>query len=260
LTICHLSDLHFREIGPREVAIRDYVNGMRPDLVFITGDFVEGLPAIVSGSGRWQASKPNPIEQERFDLCLKWLGQMKARLGLWGVLGNKEHMRGRDTNSIVQDLESAGVRVLVNQNHPIKDKDSFFWLVGVDDPHTRHDDLQKAISGIPIEGIKILLAHSPAIINEAAKLGVHLVLVGHTHGGQIRLPFVRPLYLNIKCSFKYASGLFRKDETWLYVNRGIGVSLAILRPFLVPEIALLRLKRDEARGQGTADKKLNLEP
>lgn len=227
MTICHLSDLHFREIGPREEAVRDCVNGLHPDLIFITGDFVEG----------------RLVARERFDLCLKWLGQLKAKLGLWGVLGNKEHMRGRDASQIIRNLESAGVRMLVNQNHRLEVEGSPVWLVGVDDPHTRHDDLQKAISGIPSGGIKVLLAHSPGIIREAARLGVELVLVGHTHGGQIRLPGLRPLYLNLKCSFKYASGLFRKGKTWLYVNRGIGVSLPLLRPFLVPEIALLRLKR-----------------
>jgi len=120
----------------------------------------------------------------------------------------------------------------------------FIYLVGVDDPDTSYDNLSYAIKNIEEKDIpKILLAHSPEIIEDIAGQNIDLILAGHTHGGQIKIPFVRPFWVPTKYHGKYANGLFKINNSYLYVNRGVGTTFLPIRFNCPPEITLIELKK-----------------
>ena len=103
--------------------------------------------------------------------------------------------------------------------------------------------MAEAMRDVSDQGFSILLAHSPDAIHEAVELGADVVLSGHTHGGQVRLPWIGPLYINTDLGPEYNQGLFRFDDTWLYVNRGLGTRGLAVRLLCPPEITLLTLSQ-----------------
>ncbi len=98
------------------------------------------------------------------------------------------------------------------------------------------------MAGIETGEPKILLAHSPEIFRKVKGRDIDLVLVGHTHGGQINIPFITNLFLPLKYDKKYKNGLFRVNSTYLYVNRGTGTTFLPIRFNSFPEIALIKVK------------------
>jgi len=113
----------------------------------------------------------------------------------------------------------------------------------VDDVWERHADLEKALKGVPTGATVVLLAHEPDYADEVAADGrVSLQLSGHSHGGQVRLPFIGPPFLPY-LGRKYPAGLYRVGEMWLYVNRGVGLVRPAVRFNCRPEVTLLRLRQ-----------------
>ena len=100
-----------------------------------------------------------------------------------------------------------------------------------------------ALAGVPPDDMAILLAHSPDQVLEAIGLGADLVLSGHTHGGQVRLPLLGAVYAGTKLGRDYAAGLFSVEDTWLYVSRGIGMTGLPIRFLCPPEVTLIILER-----------------
>ncbi|RLG42423.1 MAG: metallophosphoesterase [Thermoproteota archaeon] len=226
LRVVHLSDLHLHGIGDREESAISAVEEASPDLIVVTGDHVD------SPDGR------EALREFYSDLC--GLGPVYA------VLGNWDHWaagRGGPTvDEIVQAIEGAGGRVLQNSGESVELGGGSIWVAGVDDPHTGRDDARSALegrSGSEDQPI-LLLAHSPEIVNGLTGQE-RLVLCGHTHGGQVRLPLVGPLYVPSRLGRRYVSGLYRLGETLMYVNRGLGWSLAPLRLNCPPEVTVLDL-------------------
>lgn len=235
--IAHLTDIHSYWFGSREKKVLGILEELEPDFVFITGDFVGSViktitaPQLQSVKVFWQK-----------------LGE-KYKNRIFAVLGN------HDPGFLKNLLEKSGINVLDNENKRIffgnkneKQKECIFkgiYLIGVDDPRTGRDDLLKAMRGIQKKKPKILLAHAPDIISEAAGKRIDLVLVGDTHGGQVNIPildpFLKPLKPLSEYGRKYISGLFRVGDTYLYVNRGIGTSILPIRFNCPPEIALIEL-------------------
>ncbi len=107
-----------------------------------------------------------------------------------------------------------------------------------------HDAIPILMRGVPDSIFTVLLAHTPDFVKWEKMTGIDLVLSGHTHGGQIRLPLFGPPIVRIKLGRKYMQGLHRIDNTWLYVNRGIGTILLPMRLFCPPEITLIKLKAE----------------
>ncbi len=105
--------------------------------------------------------------------------------------------------------------------------------------------LAVALRGVPDEAVTVLLAHSPDIILEPAALGMDLVLSGHTHGGQVRLPLIGPLYVNTELGKAYHQGLHRFGGSWLYVNRGVGTRGLPIRFLCPPELTIITLEREK---------------
>ena len=116
------------------------------------------------------------------------------------------------------------------------------WVIGVDDPHYYGcDDLPGALESVPSEAFKILLVHSPEIIEKAEAAGIDLYLCGHTHGGQICLPLLGPLISNSNCARKYTRGQWQYKHLQGYTSPGVGTSGVPVRFFCPPELGLIEL-------------------
>jgi predicted MPP superfamily phosphohydrolase len=234
-TIALLSDFHYDpyfSVHPLRSAIA-MVNGLRPDLIALTGDFVS-MPW--SGDPADAASAAEP--------CAQLLRQMRAPHGLWAVLGN--HDVFTDPDRVSTSLHSAGVQVLSNQSVPIDRDGARFWLSGVDDVLGGTADLDATLHDLPADEAAVLLAHEPDYADTVARYSVDLQLSGHSHGGQVRVPFVRPLFLP-ELARKYVWGLYQIGGLALYTNPGLGTVNLPVRMNCPPEITLLTLRRSAAR-------------
>ena len=234
-TIALLSDFHYDpyfSVHPLRSAI-GMVNGLRPDLIALTGDFVS-MPW--SGDSADAASAAEP--------CAELLRQMRAPHGLWAVLGN--HDVFTDPDRVSTSLHSAGVQVLSNQSVPIDRDGARFWLSGVDDVLGGTADLDATLHDLPADEAAVLLAHEPDYADTVARYSVDLQLSGHSHGGQVRVPFVRPLFLP-ELARKYVWGLYQIGGLALYTNPGLGTVNLPVRMNCPPEITLLTLRRSVAR-------------
>ncbi len=214
--IAHISDLHFGSSNNIVYGnVVSIVKSIKPSVIAITGDIV---------------SKSEAEEES-----LKFIGKISKIAPVFIVWGNWDHWSlGSALKKFKGEVESLGeVRVLINENVELE---KGFYLVGVDDPYIGYDDLGKALNGT--FGIRILLAHSPQIIDKA-KGNTDFVLSGHTHGGQVVLPFVGPIFVPLPRKFRnYVSGLYKVGNTTMYVSRGVGTSILPVRFNCPPEIAV----------------------
>lgn len=224
LKVVHLSDIHhglYTSAGQIQRVVQ-LANRQSPDLVALTGDYVTASPNYI-----W------PVAEE--------LGKLRPRLGVFAVLGN--HDFAVDAEEITRALETHGIRVLRNSNSLVHDRGASLWVVGVDDLWSNADDLRAAVAGVPARDPKLLLCHNPLGIHQAAAYGIDLVLAGHTHGGQVKLPLLGSLYARSKLGERFIEGWNRLDSTQIYVSRGIGKVVIPVRVGCRPEIACLRLRR-----------------
>src|SRR6266545_2076118 len=226
LTIEHqrigqLSDVHhspFTSRGQIERAVAT-ANSLQPDIVALTGDYI---------------SK----EREYAAPCAELLGRLRARHGVYAVLGNHDHWT--DAALITDLFRAEGMTVLVNQGMRFEKNGSAFWLAGVDDTMVGLEDLPLALAGSQVDEFKLLLAHNPVILRRAARAGVDLVLSGHTHGGQVSLRSERSA--SGRPRRRLLKGLARQGETQIYVTRGLGTVVLPVRFGCPPEVSLLELR------------------
>ena len=221
----HLTDLHYGD--PRSKALFEWmvrtVNGLEPDLIVITGDFVVSRPSEGVGAA-------------------KYLAQLQAKHGVVGVLGDHDfHLRTKKTvTGIVDRVRGAGVHLLRNEATELP---GGLRIAGID-PTTRKvqkADLKAALAAVPDGKPHLLLSHAPDIIPEAAELGVPLVLCGHTHGGQVVIPFFGPPVTHSRVGKEFASGWSSLKDTRMYTGRGLA-SHHSLRFCCRPEITLFTLE------------------
>ena len=228
-TIALLSDFHYDPyfcIHPIHAAI-PIVNSLHPDLIVLTGDFVT-YPRF--GSRRQAASMAEP--------CARLLRQLIAPYGLWAVLGN--HDAETDPQFVTQALEAENIRVLSNQVQPIERSVARIWLAGMPDIFTRAADVPKTLLPVPENEAVILLVHEPDFADVVARYPVDLQLSGHSHGGQIRLPLLTPLFLP-ELAKKYPYGAYRIGPLTLYTNAGLGTVNLPARFNCPPEITFITL-------------------
>jgi len=204
--LVHLTDLHMERIGPREAQVVEKVNALHPDLIVLTGDYLN-----LSYLG-------DPVAAEHFRSVI---AQLEAPYGIYAVRGTVEPV----PEAMAWLLQDSGVVWLEQESVSIDVRGQSLNLVGVACSHDQERDaerLRQALHDTPATGPKILLYHSPDLILEASELDVDLVLAGHTHGGQIRLPLLGAVVTNSIHGRRYASGLFQEDSTRMYVSRGLG--------------------------------------
>jgi len=232
LTILHVSDLHARPDLPHVAANVRRVASIA-DLVCLTGD-VGDLA-------------------EHADLGVAALQGLRGRLGTFAVLGNHDLYAGIhrfDTgvgDRVRLRLEASGIAVLRNQNARIRVRDHNLFVVGIDDPHTFHDGTPRAYRGVPAEASSVALAHTWEIADAAIQHGAALILAGHTHGGQIRLPTRDALVANNHRRPLRVGGVFRYRDRWVHISPGIGQSIS-LRFWVRPGASLIVLRRQRDDG------------
>ena len=221
--IVHLTDIHHSIFTPLEEVERvvHLTNRLEPDVVALTGDYVTFSHAYIQPAARA-------------------LGQLRARRGVFAVLGNHDFQV--DPDEITHALRAHHIRVLRNAHHPIRADNKALWLVGIDDLWWNSDDLPAALRAVPSREPKILLCHNPLGVWEASSHEIDLVLSGHTHGGQVRLPGFASLYRS-KMGERFVEGWNQLHKTQIYVSRGIGKVVVPLRVACPAEIAVLRLRR-----------------
>jgi uncharacterized protein len=238
--IVQLSDFHYDEyfsVVPLRKAV-DIVNGLQPDLVVLTGDFVT--------SGWRESAHSNAARAVRgIEPCARLLAELRAGLGLFAVLGNHD----LDTGHITAVLQSHAIPVLRNRCVSFEREGERLWLSGVDDVLTGRPDLEVALRGIPPAEPVVLLAHEPDWADYVSRHPVDLQLSGHSHGGQIRIPWVGAPYLPALAR-KYPWGLRRIGPLTLYTNAGIGTVRVPARINCPPEITLITLRAASSRPAG----------
>jgi len=192
---------------------------LQPDLVVLAGDFVTSrVSDFPPQAGTFQ--------------------ELSAPLGVFGVLGNHDHYT-EDTGALIRRIQDAGVRLLQNARVEIGRGSGRLILAGVDDMTFGEPDLGRALDGRPDASPAILVSHNPDLFFQAARAGADLVLSGHTHGGQIRLPGSGVLVRMSR--YHLDEGRYRAGGAELVISRGLGAVGLPLRMFCPPEAVLLTL-------------------
>jgi predicted MPP superfamily phosphohydrolase len=221
--IAHLSDLHIGALTPRSwgLAWARLSNGTSPDLAVVTGDMV------TSGTG---------FHEDIADV----VAALRAKHGVYASMGNHDYFG--EPEPLVGLLRARGVNVLRNEGVVIERDGARLWLAAIDDTWTRRDDLALALAGRPMGATAVLLAHDPAHFERAADAGANVVLSGHTHGGQVALPFLADA-VNLAVVYpRYRVRFYRRGRSVLYVHPGLGTTGPPMRLGVAPEITVLVLR------------------
>lgn len=212
IRLVHLSDLHIDDHGWREVQLPEMVNAQHPDLVVMTGDYLN-------------SSSPEAVAALR-----EIVRGIKAPLGIYAVPGNWDH---RSWSPAREVLASEGVHMISGANAVVEEGDVRIRVIG-----------DTGFSGTPSDPsqwlFRVYLTHSPDSIEHVAGR-VHLYLCGHTHGGQVRLPFIGALITLSQHWKRYEMGRYEVDGTTMYVHRGFGMEGGLpprVRFLSPPEIAV----------------------
>jgi predicted MPP superfamily phosphohydrolase len=199
-------------------------NELQPDLILIAGDYI-------SGDGRRRPT----VAPETYAPLLK---EFRAPLGVYSVLGN--HDWWYDGARVRRALEANGIKVLENETAKLDVRGMPLWLAGLADLWTRTPLIYETTEAIPESDAIIALTHNPDIFPRLPQR-VALMIAGHTHGGQIRLPFIGPIVQPSRVSAAYTRGHVIENGHHLFVTTGIGTSIFPVRFGVPPEIVLLTL-------------------
>ncbi len=229
MRIVQISDFHYADFTEgwflRDMVHR--VNRLKPDMVVLTGDFIS------------YASFPRSYPRRHMPECAAILSEIQCPLR-YASLGNHDTQVGPEY--VIGPLREHGIPTLVNQAVALERGGQRLWLAGLGSACYDAADPAAAIPPAAATGKEpvIVLAHEPDILPQVARYNADLMLSGHTHGGQVRLPFL-PAFKLPPYGKHYVEGLFRHGPTQLYVNRGIGTVGVPFRFDCPPEITVLTL-------------------
>ncbi|MHA6534663.1 metallophosphoesterase [Paenibacillus sp. BAC0078] len=222
--LVHFSDVHlgFNKDAKDLSRLVAHIKEAKPDIICFTGDIVDSFAEDLEDS-------------------VAILAELSAPLGKYAILGNHDY---KNTELLTRLLTSAGFRVLRNQSYLIKQGGATLAVAGLDDLLHGKPDPQAALQGVPEGTFTLLMMHEPDYADIAEAYPFHLQLSGHSHGGQIRLPFVGAAYTPYG-SEKYISGLYytEKKAMPVYVNRGFGETVMPFRFLCRPELTIMTLRR-----------------
>jgi predicted MPP superfamily phosphohydrolase len=218
LKVLHLTDLHMCGTPDRRYyqEVMELCSAWEPDVVAVTGDFVDSI--------------------HHHGWIIPTLGWLRWKVAAFAILGN--HDAWYDPDGVRHQLEQLGVQVLANRWDLIDVRGEPMLVIGNESPW-----FQPApdLGGCPAEPFRFCLTHTPDNLPWARRNKVDLMLAGHVHGGQVRLPVIGPLLVPSRYGRRYASGTFHEPPTILHVGRGLG-SEQPLRIGCPPEVALLTLQ------------------
>ncbi|WP_370044529.1 metallophosphoesterase [Lysinibacillus sp. RC79] len=229
--IVQFSDTHF---GPnfshkQQKMLIDQINEIKPDIVVFTGDLIDNFSEYTS--------------ERKYSQTI--LSQINAPLGKYAVFGN--HDRGGGGGYLYEQyMEEAGFTVLVNETIKIRvSNDDYITLSGLDDFLLGKPKVQHTLQNLRKKDFNILLVHEPDAVDEVLVYPVDFQLSGHSHGGQVQLPFIGPI-ITTSLASQYVEGLYplqgKTKPLQLYVNRGIGTTRMPIRFLSKPELSVFLLK------------------
>jgi predicted MPP superfamily phosphohydrolase len=243
LRIVQLSDAHlggFYGNSDRLEEVVTIINDIQPDLLLFTGDMVNNFASEMNG---WA-----PL----------W-SRMKAISGKFSILGNHDYgdysqwpsadAKKANFDSIIRQQEEMGFSVLMNEHQSIERNGERIYIAGIENwglpPFKQYGDLPKAMTGIPDDGFVILLSHNPDHWEKQVRAAtrIPLTFAGHTHGFQLGIEVGKLKFSPSQFIYKYWAGLYKSDNQYLYVNRGLGYLAFPGRVGIWPEITLIELKR-----------------
>jgi predicted MPP superfamily phosphohydrolase len=221
--IAHLSDLHIGTLTTVEWGKRwtEAANRENPDLAVITGDMVTSGVAYHT------------------DIA-EVISTLKAKDGVFVSMGNHDYFG--EGEPLITLINGRGARVLRNEGHVIERTGARVYLAAIDDTWTRRDDMTKALRDRPEGAPTILLAHDPERFRQASKAGVALTLSGHTHGGQIAMPFFYKWISLSHLAHHFHLGLYKDGDASLYVHPGLGTTGPPMRLGIAPAVVILTLR------------------
>ena len=232
LKIVHFSDLHYLRITDVNVLknVVDEINLINPDIVFFTGDLID---------------KDFKLKDKDKDNLINMLSNIKAKYGKYAIIGNHDHIK--DEELFKEIYSSSGFSLLQNNYDIIYGNNNDKLFIGGTDTYTFDEaDISKIMEYFKDNediSYKIILCHEPDYIDKIVKdYDIDLVLSGHSHNGQINIPFIKKYFLP-KGSRKYYDNYYKVKDTDLYVSSGIGVSRLNLRMFNKPSINFYRINK-----------------
>lgn len=233
--IAQVSDLHNAEFGNNNINLIEKLKECKPDIIVITGDLFDSYHTNI-------------------DVSIDFGKKAVQIAPVYFVTGNHE-ARIDEYNELLSKLEDIGVTVLQNKSVILEKDNEIITLLGINDPSVQSDYLLYEETSVintnlselmkKANGYTILLSHRPELFDTYVSNGVDLVLSGHAHGGQFRLPFIGGVVAPGQGLFpKYDAGLYTQDDTSMVVSRGIGNSIIPFRVNNRPEIVLIELSRN----------------
>ena len=231
--IAQVSDLHNAELGKDNNKLIEKLNECEPDIIVLTGDLIDS-------------------NHTNLEVALSFARQAVKIAPCYFVTGNHEAWVGSQYEDLKTSLENAGVTVLQDEAIELNYGDECIQLIGLNDPDFSERDsflsesiLETKLSQVNISnGFTILLSHRPEHFNVYQNKNIDLVLSGHAHGGQFRLPFLGGVIAPNQGLFpKYDAGTYTENGTTMIVSRGIGNSIIPFRVNNRPEIVLVELHR-----------------
>jgi uncharacterized protein len=220
-TVAFLSDVHHGLFVPRSYvrSIVEMTNALKPDLVLLGGDYSYGFPYVT------------PVLED--------LSKLKARIGRFAVLGNHDHWDGYKEN--IEGLEAGGIPLLRNAGVWVEKGLARLRIGGVGDLWCDKQDVARALGDTTDRDASIVLSHNPDVAETLQDPRVGLMLSGHTHGGQVVVPFYGAPKVPSFYGQKYLQGLVRGPACNVFISRGVGTISPPVRLFCRPEIVLLTL-------------------
>jgi predicted MPP superfamily phosphohydrolase len=222
--VLHVSDVHLGSLFPPErlAAWLRRAAALSPDLVALTGDYVTSGTRFHEAAAETLASAP-------------------GRDGIVAVAGNHDDYGGGEP--LRSSLRARGIELLENAHRVYARGDQRLIVVGVDDVYSRRVDVERAFSGVPARSFVLALAHEPGLFPQIAARGATLVLSGHTHWGQLGVPWLAERLNLGRVFYRHASGLAEHGDSALHVSPGLGTTFVPARLGVAPEMTLLVLRR-----------------
>ncbi len=219
--LLQISDLHLSDFNNYFEKVARQVADVQPDLIVLTGDYLE--------------------EERNIRGVLSFLKELKAPHGIYAVQGNWEYWSRLEGENLRRHFAGVGVKLLINERADLEINGRALSIFGLDYPSST-DHLHRLQKEVDPRRFNLLLSHVPAFAHELLNEHIDLILSGHTHGGQVRLPYLPPLYLP-RYAGRFVSGFYQVSQHRipLYVSRGVGTSVLPVRFFCRPEIGLFEL-------------------
>ena len=205
------------------------INELKPDLILFNGDLVDA---------------PNKYPRESFSTCVSILTRLQAPLGKYWIYGNHDH-GGYGTDIIRNVMNNSGFKLLKNESIELNRNGETINIAGLDDVMLGRPDLQETLHQTNFDNFTMLLCHEPDFADQAIQYPIDVQFSGHSHGGQIQLPFIGYL-ITPPFAKKYVEGkyILGNHPLQLYVTRGIGTTRLPFRFLCKPEINLYTLKTE----------------